>query len=182
MFCDCTSVPSALPAPIRYARNPSIMCRRGSICAMSRRSSALDTSEVTAAPSEGVSSLGKLASTSAPSVRHCPAIRSPAGVSLPIRMDTLKLPVGASAITPDTWHIRIWCETASPYSGSSASWCMNALMAVVEIVSTASALVSTLLAPPYMYPRSARPSWSAALTVAVRIEKNSALLSLAWHM
>ena len=59
---------------------------------------------------------------------------------------------------------------------------MNALMAVDEMVSTASALVSTLLAPPYMYPMSARPSWRAELRVAVSTEKNCALLSLAWHM
>ena len=78
--------------------------------------------------------------------------------------------------------MRIWWETASPYRGNRASWCMNALMAVDEMVSTASALVSTLLAPPYMYPMSARPSCRALLMVAVRIEKNSALLSLAWHM
>jgi hypothetical protein len=76
----------------------------------------------------------------------------------------------------------IWCDTASPYSGKSAIWCMNAFIAVDEMVSTASALVSTLLAPPYMYPMSAWPSCSALLMVAVRIEKNSALLSLAWHM
>ena len=41
-------------------------------------------------------------------------MRSPAGVYLPIRIDTLKSSVGASAITPDTWHMRIWCDTASP--------------------------------------------------------------------
>ena len=159
-----------------------MMCTSGSICAITSRSSALDTSDVAAAPSEGASSLGKLASTSAPRVRHWPAIRSPAGVSLPIRIDTLKSPVGTRAITPDTWHMRIWCDTARPYRGNRVSWCMNPLIAVDEMVSTASALVSTLLAPPYMYPMSARPTCSALLMVAVRIEKNWALLSLAWHM
>ena len=58
---------------------------------------------------------------------------------------------------------------------------MNPLSAVEEMVSAASALVSTLLAPPYMYEMSAEPSCSALFTVAVRIEKNSALASLASH-
>ena len=59
---------------------------------------------------------------------------------------------------------------------------MNALRAVDVMVSMASALVSTLLAPPYMYPMLAFPSCSALFTVDVRMEKNSALVSLAWHM
>jgi hypothetical protein len=65
--------------------------------------------------------------------------------------------------------------------GRSAAWCMSPLSAVAEIVSAASALASTLLAPPYMYATLASPSWSALLIVAVRMEKNSAVASLASH-
>ena len=71
--------------------------------------------------------------------------------------------------------------TTRAYSGASVTWCRKPFSALDEMVSTASALESTLLAPPYMKPTLASDSWSALFTVAVRMEKNSALLSLAWH-
>jgi hypothetical protein len=58
---------------------------------------------------------------------------------------------------------------------------MNPLSAVELMVRAASALVSTLLAPPYMYATLASPICSALLTVAVRMEKKWAVASLASH-
>ena len=118
---------------------------------------------------------------SAPAVRHLPAMRSdglasPAGFS-----EILKPLLSMRAITPDTSHMTILWKMAMLYSGRSAIWCRKAFSAVDEMVSTASALVSTLLAPPNMKPTWESLSCSALLTVAVRIEKNSALRSLAWH-
>jgi hypothetical protein len=79
------------------------------------------------------------------------------------------------------WHIMTWREATMRNSGRSAAWCMSPFSAVDEMVSAASALASTLLAPPYMYATLAPPSCNALLIVAVRIEKNSAVASLASH-
>ena len=68
------------------------------------------------------------------------------------------------------------------YRGNRASWLRNLLTAVIVCVSIASALVSTLLAPRYMYRTLACPSCSMLLIAEVRIEKNWAGPSLATHI
>ena len=112
-------------------------------------------------------------------LRHCPAMTSEVLATLADVRRRLKPVTSSRASSPLVRHICVWCVATIMKRGHSESCCRKAVMVVVDRVSSASALASTLLAPDSMNETLRCPFCSrlpsAAATEAVSTEKNSAL-------